>query len=273
MTSRDSKMKRLRLGLSAFLPGIAWGAVTVLFIFFVFRYVDLRPRVDQNFFFSSTDPQVQADRLISKIFVQEPQLILSAKGNIRSPRYLRKLRGLTNELSAIPEIDAVESLNRGPRNTDDALKSPLWKRVLFSEDRKTSFVYVWIKQKASVEKSVHKIEEAKQRLDSPDFPLIMSGAPYIIELIQRNLLRDFKIFTITAFCVFGLSGLAMSRSVAGFGIFILSGFPPTQRFGLSVVLGTLLTPLSALLVLPWFATFQLPGRVTPLIKQRQKAAP
>jgi predicted RND superfamily exporter protein len=46
---------------------------------------------------------------------------------------------------------------------------------------------------------------------------------------------------------------SMSVVCAGFGIFILSGFPPTQRFGFSVVLGTLLSPLPALFVLPWFA--------------------
>ena len=49
---------------------------------------------------------------------------------------------------------------------------------------------------------------------------------------------------------------SMSVVCAGFGIFILSGFPPTQRFGISVVLGTLLSPLPALLLLPWFATAQ-----------------
>jgi predicted RND superfamily exporter protein len=47
---------------------------------------------------------------------------------------------------------------------------------------------------------------------------------------------------------------SMSVVCAGFGIFMFSGFPPTQRFGFSVVLGTLLSPLPALFVLPWFAT-------------------
>jgi predicted RND superfamily exporter protein len=49
----------------------------------------------------------------------------------------------------------------------------------------------------------------------------------------------------------------MSVVCAGFAIFILSGFPPTQRFGGSVVLGTLLSPLPALFVLPWFATAKI----------------
>ncbi len=39
----------------------------------------------------------------------------------------------------------------------------------------------------------------------------------------------------------------------GFGIFILSSFPPTQRFGLSVILGMLISPLAALFIFPWIA--------------------
>ena len=49
---------------------------------------------------------------------------------------------------------------------------------------------------------------------------------------------------------------------AGFAIFMLSGFPPAQRFGFSVVLGTLLAPLPALFLLPWLATVRMPEKVT-----------
>ncbi len=206
-------MKPLTARLSYFLPFVVWGFLTILFLLAIFRYVDLRPKVDQNFFFSSDDPQLQADRQISRTFIQEPQLILSARGDIHSPRYLGRVRALTNDLGALPGIDTVESLTRGPRDTNEALKSPLWKRVLFSEDHKASFVYVWLKPDAPIEKGVEGIEGVKQRLDAPDFPLMISGAPYIVELIQRNLLRDLKVFSIAAFCVFGLAGLAISRSV------------------------------------------------------------
>jgi predicted RND superfamily exporter protein len=54
---------------------------------------------------------------------------------------------------------------------------------------------------------------------------------------------------------------SMSVVCAGFGIFMFSGFPPTQRFGFSVVLGTLLSPLPALFILPWFSTARLPKRI------------
>jgi predicted RND superfamily exporter protein len=46
----------------------------------------------------------------------------------------------------------------------------------------------------------------------------------------------------------------MAVITAGFGIFLLSNFPPTQRFGFSVVLGAFLSPVATLLVFPWTAT-------------------
>ncbi|MCL5022359.1 MAG: hypothetical protein M1497_03155 [Nitrospirae bacterium] len=64
---------------------------------------------------------------------------------------------------------------------------------------------------------------------------------------------------------------SMSVVSAGFGIFILSGFPPTQRFGFSVVLGTLLSPLPALFVLPWFATARFPGKIISPFKRQNSA--
>jgi len=205
---------RLRPVLFSLFSFIAWGGLTVFLIFYVFHHIDLKPRVDENFFFSSDDPQFQEDKKISKIFMQEQQIILSAGGDIHSPDYLRKVGELTAALSAIPQVDSVQSLMRGPKNTDDALKSPLWKRFLFSNNKKTSFIYVFMKRQASVEDGVLKIEKVRQRFESPHFPIIISGAPYIVELISRNLLRDLKTFSIAAFCVFGLSGFLISRSIA-----------------------------------------------------------
>jgi predicted RND superfamily exporter protein len=45
----------------------------------------------------------------------------------------------------------------------------------------------------------------------------------------------------------------------GFAIFGLSAFPPTQRFGGAIVLGTLVSPLAALCVFPLLAA----GRRVP----------
>ena len=50
---------------------------------------------------------------------------------------------------------------------------------------------------------------------------------------------------------------------AGFGIFALSSFPPTQRFGLAVIVGTMAAATMALLVLPRLATTITPGPAAP----------
>ena len=44
---------------------------------------------------------------------------------------------------------------------------------------------------------------------------------------------------------------------AGFGIFALSSFPPTQRFGSAVIVGTLTAAATALVVLPRLALQRL----------------
>ncbi|MEM7417048.1 MAG: MMPL family transporter [Gemmatimonadota bacterium] len=46
--------------------------------------------------------------------------------------------------------------------------------------------------------------------------------------------------------------------VAGFGIFALSAFPPTQRFGFAVIVGTVTAATMALLVLPGLACLRKP---------------
>jgi len=47
---------------------------------------------------------------------------------------------------------------------------------------------------------------------------------------------------------------------AGFGIFVLSTFPPTQRFGLAVILGTVAAATLALVVLPGLARREQPAQ-------------
>jgi predicted RND superfamily exporter protein len=49
--------------------------------------------------------------------------------------------------------------------------------------------------------------------------------------------------------VLGATGII----TAGFGIFVLSSFPPTQRFGLAVIVGAATAAAMALLALPRLA--------------------
>jgi len=50
---------------------------------------------------------------------------------------------------------------------------------------------------------------------------------------------------------------------AGFGIFVLSSFPPTQRFGLAVILGTAAAATMALVVLPRLVPAEDASQATP----------
>jgi hypothetical protein len=49
-------------------------------------FVDLKPVVDENFFFSTSDPGVQQSKKIEQRFPSQPQLILTAGRAILLPR-------------------------------------------------------------------------------------------------------------------------------------------------------------------------------------------
>jgi len=74
------------------------GVVTVLFIL-VAVFVDLRPVVDENFFFSTSDPGVRQTKKIEQHFPSKPELILTVSSrNISSPRYLERIQNSHGEL-------------------------------------------------------------------------------------------------------------------------------------------------------------------------------
>ncbi len=190
-----------------------WCVVTLFSALLFHGFVDLKPQVEENFFFSSSDPQFQADKSISKIFPQPPQIILSAKGDLSSQDYQKRMALLTGKLLTLPEVADVQSLTRGPKDVLSALASPLWARALISTDKKASFVSVMIKD-VSIEKAVFEIEKVKKSLDSPgNFELAISGAPYIVEIIRQNLLRDLKVFSLVALLVFAAAVFVLFRSL------------------------------------------------------------
>jgi len=192
---------------------IFWCIVTIFSGFIFHAYVDLKPEVEENFFFSSNDPQFQADKSISKLFPQPPEIIISAKGDIYSEDYQKRVDRLTGELLLLPEVVEVQSLGRGPKDIQHALKSPLWRRALISTDRKSSLISVLIKD-VSIEKVISKIEKIKTSMESAGhFELVISGAPYIVETIRRNLSRDVKVFGLAAFLVFAAAVFVLFRSL------------------------------------------------------------
>src|SRR5207249_8453530 len=67
-------------------------AVTVILFGLVVTLVDLKPRVEENFFFSSNDPQFEESKKIDERFPSGSQLVLSvSSSDISSEHYLERL--------------------------------------------------------------------------------------------------------------------------------------------------------------------------------------
>jgi len=188
--------------------GAHWWMVAVTLALFglVAALVDLKPVVDENFFFSTKDPQFRQSKKIEEHFPSQPEVILAVSSrDISSPHYLDRIQRLTQQIKAIDAVNAVKSLTDGPKNFQDALASPFWSRLLIARDRKSSNVIVFIEGKHT-EKPITRLERIMHKFDEKD--------------------------------------------AAGFAIFVLSDFPPTQRFGLVVLADCIVDILANLFVLP-----------------------
>ncbi len=191
-------------------------ALTGVLFALVATLVDLKPVVDENFFFSTTDPGVRQSKKIEANFPSQPEIILAVSSrNISSGRYLGRIQKLTQQLQNIDAVSAVKSLTAGPKSFDDALKSPFWSRLLIARDRKSSNVIVFVEGKET-EKLIKRIEGIMHELDEKDFRIHIAGPPYVVEMIRRSLAHDFRYFTLAAFVLFGLTMAALFRSVRVF---------------------------------------------------------
>ena len=98
------------------ITAVLFGAVAVL--------VDLRPVVDENFFFSTGDPQLRQSKKIEERFPSPSELILAVSSpDISSARYLGRIQRLTQRVEAIDDVSAVKSLSNGPKSFGDAMAS------------------------------------------------------------------------------------------------------------------------------------------------------
>src|SRR5256714_5161428 len=199
--------KRVSLGMHWEMLG-----VTVLLFVLVAGFVDLKPAVDENFFFSTTDPGVRESKKVEQRFPSQPQLILAVSSqDISSPRYLGRIQRLTQQLEAIDEVSAVKSMTVGPKSFQDALEGEFWRRLLIAKDRKSSNVIVFLENK-DPEKPIKRIERIIHELDEKDFRIHIAGPPYVVEMIRRSLTHDFWYFSLTAIVLFGVTMAAMFRS-------------------------------------------------------------
>src|SRR5438270_8348979 len=197
------------------LPGAHWEmlAFTVVLFVLVAVFVDLKPVVDENFFFSTSDPGFGQSKKIEQRFPSQPEVILAVSSrDISSPRYLGRIQKLTQQINAIDEVSAVKSLAEGPKSFQDALASPFWSRMLIAEDRKSSNVLVFLEGKYT-EKQIKRLEQIMHELDQSDFRIHIAGTPYVVEVLQRSIAHDFRYFSLTAVVLFGLTMAVMFRSI------------------------------------------------------------
>ena len=170
----------------------------------LFRYIDFTPHVDYDFFFSNEDMHYQADTSISKVFTRkDSQIIISVSGNVYSADYANKIKYLSSILKTIKGVTGIKSITDGPRDLKDAIESPFWSRLLIADNKESTNVVV-IVQGSSHNGMISKIESLTGVMDEPDFHIKISGFPYIVEQIQKQLQKDLTKFTLLAFALFAL---------------------------------------------------------------------
>src|SRR6184192_1454040 len=189
-----------------YVPILMCLAITALVALVFLRSVDLKPKVGEDFFFSKSDPQVRADNEISRTFPEMTEIDLTVSGDIASPWYADHIRTLSDELLKVPGVTGVVSLNpgpksHGPKDLDDALKSPLWTDILIGRDHRSTDVIATVKDNVGPE-TITRLQELQRRFDRPGFRVVISGLPYTTELISRMLDSDLRTFSLAAVCVF-----------------------------------------------------------------------
>ncbi len=195
--------------------GLHWVMLVIAGVLFalVATFVDLRPVVDENFFFSTSDPGIQQTKKIEHQFPSQPEVILTVSSrDISSSRYLGRIQKLTQRVHSIGGASAVKSLAEGPKSFEDAIKSPFWSRLLIATDRKASNVIIFMKGRHT-ETPIRKLEQIVHELDAHDFRIHIAGPPYVVEMLRRSLEHDFRYFTLTAIVLFGLTMAVLFRSV------------------------------------------------------------
>src|SRR4030095_6987393 len=96
-------------------------AITGVLLLSVAVFVDLKPVVDQNFFFSTNDPGIQHTKKIEQRFPSTPAVILAVSSrDISSPRYLERIQKLTQRVHSIGGVSAIKSLAEGTKSFEDA---------------------------------------------------------------------------------------------------------------------------------------------------------
>src|SRR4051812_9975271 len=187
--------------------------VTVVLFGLVATMVDLKPQVDENFFFSTSDPSIGQSKKIDQKFPSKSELILTVSTKeIGSPQYLARIQKLTQKVKAIDDVSSVKSVTDGPKSLQDALASPFWSRLVIASNRKATNVLVFVESSDS-EEIIKKLERIINEMDESNFRIHMAGPAYVVEMIRRSLAHDFWYFSLTAVLLFGITMAVMFRSL------------------------------------------------------------
>lgn len=206
-----------------------WTALVLVAVLglLVATYVDLEPKVERDFFFSSDDPQLRGQEKIDAQFGgSSPQIYVA----VRSPRiftgeHLRRVHELTVELAEIDGVEQIRSLTEGPMEpgkalekpgklAEEVLESPVWSRMLLSPDREASFLVMRLAEQERYEETVRAIDRVADRSADEDFRIGISGVPYVSKHIRRGLASDLEVFTVAALIAFAVLMALLFRSAA-----------------------------------------------------------
>lgn len=197
----------------AFWPVCLLVAVALVLVVTV---VDLAPRVSPDFFFATGDPALEATQAIGETFAASDQLYLAARvAEPLAAETLDKVRALSDALEAVPGVAGVLSLTHVPALPATIPTSPLWGRLLLAPDdpRLTNLIVdLEPAGEAPRRATLEAVETVVRAHDLPSFDVVMSGVPYVVELVRRALIRDLRRFSLASALVFGLLVAAIYRS-------------------------------------------------------------
>src|SRR5436305_1866681 len=228
------------------------GVTAVLFVI-VAVFVDLKPAVDENFFFSTGDPGVRESKMVEQRFPSQPQLILAVSSqDISSPRYLSRIQRLTQQIEAIDEVSGVKSLTAGPKSFQDAVQGEFWRRLLIAKDRKSSNVIVFL--------------EGLSHLVYMTFNWqTLADRGHRLGKESPNLAGDAWRMTLPP------SFWSMICASLGFGSLLIVQAKPLRELGFGGVLGTVVAFICAYVMYPPFLRWAVP-RKSKLIEQEPPRA-
>lgn len=179
---------------------------------FTFARVDLTPRIDERFFFSTDSQAYREARAIGRHFQGRELLVVTAHApDIESPAYFERIEQLTHRLQRLRRVHGVSSLAEGPENLADARASPLWQRLLLLPNVQATNLILSVddRQPGPLVASVQRVLRAAER---PDFRLTLAGVPVVVDSISRNLRDDFSRFSAAAVVVFAILIAILFRS-------------------------------------------------------------